>query len=246
MKKLILLSPLLWILLSCNNDNKNKEDKTVLPKDTNSALTSLVNSPLLGSFVGPFGDNKITVLISRITSDSLEGRSIVGGNDRPFSGTYAATGGKITVSAKEPGDDKNDGVFSFSFDENKKDILSGSWKPNKEGEHAGPKEFSLNRRTFTYLQDVGQYPEASKRSLSDDELLSYSKDQLEMMRNEIFARHGYCFKKKNLRLQFEDKDWYIPSNTDVKDALTAVERKNISQIKKFEKYAEENGDEYGR
>ena len=69
---------------------------------------------------------------------------------------------------------------------------------------------------------------------------------MEAMRNEIFARHGYCFKKKNLRELFEDKDWYIPNTVDVKKDLTDIEKKNIALIKRFEKYAEEYGDDFGR
>src|SRR5690349_19439231 len=37
---------------------------------------------ILGSFVGPFGDNKITLLITKTDGASISGRSIVGGNDR--------------------------------------------------------------------------------------------------------------------------------------------------------------------
>jgi hypothetical protein len=66
------------------------------------------------------------------------------------------------------------------------------------------------------------------------------------MRNEIFARHGYCFAKKNLRQQFENEDWYVPNTVDIKGFLTEVEKKNIALIKRYEKYAEEYGDEYGR
>lgn len=72
------------------------------------------------------------------------------------------------------------------------------------------------------------------------------KDELEQMRNEIFARHGYCFKKKDMREMFEDQEWYVPDNVDVRNKLTAIEIKNLALIKRYEKYAEDYGDEYGR
>ena len=59
------------------------------------------------------------------------------------------------------------------------------------------------------------------------------------MRNEIFARHGYCFKKKELRQQFETEDWYVPNTVDIKGFLTEIEKKNIALIKRYEKYAED-------
>jgi hypothetical protein len=170
----------------------------------------------------------------------------VGGNDRPFSGTYNMQNGKIMVKAKEPGDDKHDGEFSFSFDEKHTDMLTGNWVPYKPDNTIGAKDFSLNRRQFVYLKDVGKYPNTSREILKEDDVAGYGKDDLEYMRNEIFARHGYCFKKKSLRGLFEDKDWYIPNNTDIKDALTDIEKKNIAIIKRFEKYITEEGDDYGR
>ena len=66
------------------------------------------------------------------------------------------------------------------------------------------------------------------------------------MRNEIYARHGYCFTRKATRQQFERFDWYIPNSTDIKKDITEIEKKNIAMIKKFEKYADDYGDDYGR
>jgi len=93
---------------------------------------------------------------------------------------------------------------------------------------------------------VGTYPQASKRLLKEEDVENLLKPDLEVMRNEIFARHGYCFKKKDLREMFEDKDWYIPNTVNVKKDLTEIEKKNIVLIKKYEKYAEEYGDDFGR
>jgi hypothetical protein len=72
------------------------------------------------------------------------------------------------------------------------------------------------------------------------------KEDLEFMRNEIFARHGYCFAKKDLRQMFENEDWYVPNTVDIRGFLTDTEKKNIALIKRYEKYADEYGDEYGR
>ncbi|MBL7727175.1 MAG: hypothetical protein JNM68_14625, partial [Dinghuibacter sp.] len=46
--------------------------------------------------------------------------------------------------------------------------------------------------------------------------------------------------------RFENLDWYVPDNVDVKDLLTEIEKKNIRLIKRYEQYAEEYGDEFGR
>ena len=216
-------------------------------KTSETGLTNVANyAKLIGSYVGDFGTNKITLLITKAVNDTIEGRSIVGGNDRPFFGFVKYAEGRYTINAKEPGDNKDDGIFDFTIDEKQPDMVTGSWKPNAAGAHLGAKDYSLKRRAFSYLVDVGQFPLASKKLLNEDDVANMNAADLQIMRNEIFARHGYCFRKKNLREMFEDKDWYIPNTVDVKNDLTEIEKKNIALIKRYEKYAEEYGDDYGR
>ena len=243
--------------LSCNNDSEEKDTQSaesgVVPRTASASApgdplsnipTAPVTESLLGSFVGPFGDNKITILITTAEGDSVKGRSIVGGNDRPFTGTKVIENGLHKVHAVEPGDDAHDGVFDFSLSENDPTLITGKWQPYDKKLKA--KEFSLKKRAFNYDPSVGSYPEASQRLLVPDDVENMMKEDLEFMRNEIFARHGFCFKKKHLRQQFENEEWYVPNTVDIKGHLTEIEKKNIEMIKRYEKYAEEYGDEYGR
>ncbi len=199
---------------------------------------------ILGSYVGQFGDNKITLLITKAGSGVVSGRTIVGGNDRPFDGTLSIADGTYNIEAREPGDHKDDGIFKFTLAEAEPTELKGSWKANDA--KRPEKSYTLERKKFEYRPDVGNWPEASQRLLKTADVENLIKSELELMRNEIFARHGYCFAKKNLRQQFENEDWYIPNTIDIKGFLTDIEKKNIALIKRYEKYAEEYGDEYGR
>ncbi len=228
-------------LLSC--DSQQKADYSVV--SDNKSKTAMDIS-LLGSFVGDFGDNKITLLITKATSDSLSGRSIVGGNDRPFSGTVNRSKSVCTITVKEPGDEQHDGIFNFRVDPKIPTEIKGNWAPYKPTASIKAKEFTLKRKAFTYLKEVGDFPQASTRLLLEDDVNNLAKEELQYMRNEIFARHGYCFKMKTLKESFENKDWYIPNTVDVKKDLTDIEIKNITLIKKYEKYAVEFGDDFGR
>lgn len=236
MRKISTLLLLAILLAACNND------KTA-SKEITQASARLVTK-ILGSFVGAFGDNKITLLITRAEGDLVEGRSIVGGNDRPFKGTLKEKDGAYTITANEPGDDPNDGSFTFTIESDNPDIVTGSWKPFKGDGRT--KDYTLQRKAFHYRIDVGEYPEASQRELKPEDVENLMKSDLEMMRNEIFARHGYCFKKKEMRQAFEGEEWYVPDNVDVRSKLTAIEKKNIALIKRYEQYAEDYGDDFGR
>ncbi len=252
MRKFFFAIMALSLLIACNNQKSEKEgtDKD----DTGTARSADIQTPppavkaveeILGSFVGAFGNNKITLLITKALGDSILGRSIVGGNDRPFAGTFSlAEEGIYEIHAAEPGDHKDDGVFNFRISKSNLNEVKGSWKPNDPKKPA--KDYTLGRKKFEYKIDAGAYPEASQRLLKPEDVETLPKSELEFMRNEIFARHGFCFKKKELRYEFEMQDWYVPNTVDIKGFLTDIEKKNIAMIKRYEKYAEDYGDEYGR
>ena len=83
----------------------------------------------------------------------------------------------------------------------------------------------------------GVYPESSLRELSVNELLGYSKSQLRLMRNEIYARHGRKFESPDLINYFNSQSWYTPlfSDNEVQYMLTNIEKKNIITIQQAEK-----------
>src|SRR6185295_5397022 len=120
MRKFYSLLLLLCLFTACKNNNKSAASA--------NDLTAAFLSKILGSFVGEFGDNKITLLITKAEKGIVEGRSVVGGNDRPFTGTLEEKDGVYSVTAKEPGDDENDGTFAFKIEPDL-NILTGTWQP---------------------------------------------------------------------------------------------------------------------
>ena len=241
-------------LLGCKSQqsaytNNEKVNDTAAASGQGQATPAASPTPesvegVLGSYVGAFGDNKITLLVTKAGGGTVSGRSIVGGNDRPFDGTMTVEDGSYAIEAREPGDHRDDGVFKFQIAQANLNEVKGTWKANDP--KRPEKSYTLERKKFEYRTNVGDYPQASQRPLKTADVENLAKGDLEMMRNEIFARHGYCFAKKDLRQQFENEAWYVPNTVDIKGFLTDVEKKNIALIKRYEKYAEDYGDEYGR
>lgn len=87
---------------------------------------------------------------------------------------------------------------------------------------------------------------ASTTKLKEADLKNLKKLELEIIRNTIYARHGYSFKKKSFRQFFDYVDWYIPITDDVSGKLTQLEKENIALLNRFQKYAEDNYDTFGR
>lgn len=82
----------------------------------------------------------------------------------------------------------------------------------------------------------GDYPEASNRFLTKEDLKKYSKEELVIMRNEIFARYGYRFRSESLMDQhFSSKNWYRPYFDFVGGFLSELELHNISLIQAEER-----------
>ena len=83
---------------------------------------------------------------------------------------------------------------------------------------------------------VGDYPDASKRLLIEEELQSLESRELRRMRNEIFARYGYTFQEGGeMDKHFKSKNWYQAKYDEVDQWLTEIERKNLETIGKIEK-----------
>ena len=72
------------------------------------------------------------------------------------------------------------------------------------------------------------------------------KGDLTIIRNTIYARHGYSFKNRPLRVFFDAQPWYIPVHTDITTDFTDIEIKNIELLMSFEENAAEYYDSFGR
>lgn len=82
-----------------------------------------------------------------------------------------------------------------------------------------------------------RYPFTQTQWLDAANLSGYSKAELRIMRNEIYARYGYSFKSADLRAYFGGQPWYTPQTTDAEAAykrMTAIERSNVLTIREAE------------
>jgi hypothetical protein len=81
----------------------------------------------------------------------------------------------------------------------------------------------------------GNYPQGSARYLVPTDVTGLNSFQLKIMRNEIFARHDFIFKTKDMIDYFNSQNWYHAKYDDVTSALTEIENYNVDFIKKYEK-----------
>jgi hypothetical protein len=96
----------------------------------------------------------------------------------------------------------------------------------------GERNYALDKFWFF---EKGDYTELSYRLPDTSYFKSRSKEQLQVMRNEIYARYGRRFAKGGkMYAYFSKKKWYAPFRDNVQMCLTDIELRNIALIKYFE------------
>lgn len=85
---------------------------------------------------------------------------------------------------------------------------------------------------ITYNSADEYYHITGSRKLTYDDIKGLSNQELRIMRNEIYARHGYIFQDAMLRDHFLQKPWYTPQTKNV--ALSNIEQYNVLFIKSYE------------
>ncbi len=218
--------------------------------------------------------NRITVFLDSVANGTLYGHSVVAGNARPFEGPISeGEDGSFTATTREPGDDRYDGQFSFLIKPSGNEV-TGTWLAFNRLP-VSERQFELERRSFSYdsnhelTGDVtwadlyGSYDEetdeyemvtsavmevnASTTRLKKEDVENLYGGDIEVIRNAIYARHGYSFKNRRMRYVFDTYvDWYMPVSTDIRNQLTDVEKANIELLKRYEQHADRYYDVFGR
>ena len=98
--------------------------------------------------------------------------------------------------------------------------------------------------TYSYKDNYFIIPDSSDRYLTEYDLSGLTKDQLEIARNEIYARHGYQFQQQKMINYFNNQSWYVKSNKKVTtDDLSELEYADVVFIQKFEDEGMSNNNE---
>jgi serine/threonine-protein kinase len=85
---------------------------------------------------------------------------------------------------------------------------------------------------------AGDLPFFMTRPVTEDDLRGKSKWELDVMRNEIYARYGRTFARQDLQKYFAGKIWYspryAPSQFPADRLLNRLQQTNIDTILKYE------------
>ena len=80
----------------------------------------------------------------------------------------------------------------------------------------------------------GRWQFSNQKMILERHLHRYNKKLLRLMRNEIYARHGYKFASADLTEYFSKTSWYHPVTDNSKITLSPLELLNVKIIKNVE------------
>lgn len=80
-------------------------------------------------------------------------------------------------------------------------------------------------------------------ALDEAGLVDFNAEELRLIRNEIYARHGYIFGDKKLKSYFSAKEWYSGENTNAMEVycdFNDVTRESVDLLRRLEKKVKPN------
>ena len=102
--------------------------------------------------------------------------------------------------------------------------------------YSKPSDISGNTMTktasyiCTTFYENARFPFLKRENVNNDFINLYDKSDLKLIRNSIFASHGYIFKSQDMVDFFKKYPWYTPSNRDL-DNYSKTEKDNVKFIK---------------
>lgn len=98
--------------------------------------------------------------------------------------------------------------------------------PIFKSEEYGQKDYDKPRISF--------YDLANKKLIKEN-LNKYTKEQIRVIRNSIYAMHGYFFNSSDLYDTFNNYIWYLPKTSFTESELSTIEKYNIVLLLEIEK-----------
>lgn len=202
-------------------------------------------------FRGVFNEETKSFVLDEPGNDKTDGRFEVKLNNDSLTGKWNAFN-KSAVKAplKTLKLIKKEFVYNPNFMLNEDNDLI-DWENPKDFVEKYTDEETGKTETYTasknrIASDAVFKINASKQKLTEKDLKNLRKLDMEIIKNSVFARHGYAFKKQTYRNFFEQTDWYIPVSNNVDKDLSPMEKDNVALLNRFIKYAEDKYDSFGR
>lgn len=166
----------------------------------------------------------ICLLVTGCTRQVIEDVEIISGeNDID----YSNNGSDLEDNLKE--DEKSGDVIEYSGENDK--VIEGE-NNIAHSNNDNESEDDLNEEQESSEAIKYLFENSSSIKIDNTELSSLTIEELDIAKNEIFARHGHDFSSKTLREYFKEKKWYnaIEGKRVTVSELNKIEQENVTLI----------------
>ena len=111
------------------------------------------------------------------------------------------------------------------------------YKPLKDQRQVKLSDIEQQNVNLILAQEAKLRDKLSTEVLSEDILFDLFTEDLRVLRNEIYARHGRIFKDAELQKYFAAQAWYQPNPEFKDEQLSEIEIRNLAAIRKAEETA---------
>jgi hypothetical protein len=111
------------------------------------------------------------------------------------------------------------------------------WKRDKNTSFYTSTEQHSGNGIANIESDTTELPYFMTRLVTENDLKGKSNWELDIMRNEIYARHGRRFSRTDLQNHFDNQKWYVPEFSPdgfPTSLLTELQRKNAVFIRHYQ------------
>ena len=132
---------------------------------------------------------------------------------------------KIITEEIKPGDENKDAPTDEA-EQSEEIEINDTLSDNTSSEDSDYTDEKIPKDAFLFPSD--------SVLITDEKLESLDDKTIELIKNEIYARHGYIFTDRALKKYFETFSWYKPNDDYSPKLLNQTEKANIKIIKKFQ------------
>jgi hypothetical protein len=111
------------------------------------------------------------------------------------------------------------------------------YKPLKDQSKVKLNEIEQQNVNLLLAREAQIREKLSTEILPEDFANELFAEDLQILRNEIYARHGRIFKNPELQKYFETQSWYQPNPDFKDDSLNEIEYKNLATIRNAQEFA---------
>lgn len=133
---------------------------------------------------------------------------------------------KIITEEIKPGGENKDDRTTDETDKNEEVEINDTLSDKDTGEDVDCTDEEEAKGAFLFPSD--------SVLITDEELEKLDDKKIELIKNEIYARHGYIFTNQALKKYFESFSWYKPNDDYSPKLLNQTEKANLKIIKKFQ------------